>query len=96
MSSPELLALQSAFESMKRALASNDLGAVEAATADFHIWLERLSSTDVVRPDDLSLVRELREVSDAIVHDLALRLRAFDVVIDAWRDAERDRDEPVD
>jgi len=96
MSSPELLALRSAFESMKRALALNDLGAVEAATADFHICLERLSSTDVVRPDDLSLVRELHQASEAIANDLALRLRAFDVVIDAWRDAERDRDEPVD
>lgn len=96
MSSPELLALRSAFDAMKRALADNDLGAIEAATTDFQICLERLSSTDAVRPDDLSLVRELHKASDAIVHDLALRLRAFDLVIDAWRDAERDRDEPVD
>jgi hypothetical protein len=96
MSSPELLALRSAFESMKRALAANDLAAIEATTTDFHVLLERMNSTDVVRPGDLSLVRELHEASDAIVHDLASRLRAFDVVIDAWRDAERDRDEPVD
>lgn len=96
MSSPELLVLRSAFESMKRALAENDLGAIEASTLDFRIGLDKLNSADSVRPDDLSLVHELHEMSDAIAQDLASRLRAFDVVIAAWRDAGRDRDEPVD
>lgn len=90
MSSPELLALRTAFESMKRALAENDLVAIEASTADFRVGLERLNSKDAVRPDDLSLVHELHQMSDAIAHDLASRLRAFDLVIAAWRDAERD------
>lgn len=88
MSSPELLALRSAFDSMKRALAENDLSVIEASTSEFRLGLERLNSRDVIRPDDLSLVHELHKMSDEIAVDLASRLRAFDSVIAAWRDAE--------
>ena len=90
MSSPELLALRSAFESMKQALTDNNLGAIEACTSEFRIGLERLNSKDFTDADDLSLVHELHQMSDAIASDLASRLHAFDLVIAAWRDAERD------
>ena len=90
MSSPELLALRSAFETMKQSLADNDLVAIEASTLEFRLGLERLNSPDAISADDLSLVHELHQMSDAIASDLASRLHAFDLVIAAWRDAERD------
>jgi hypothetical protein len=90
MSSPELLALRSAFAAMKQALADNDLSAIESSTMDFRVGLEQLNAKDDLGADDLSLVHELHEMSDAIAIDLASRLNAFDLVIAAWRDAERD------
>ena len=90
MSSPELLALRSAFAAMKQALADNDLSAIEASTLEFRVGLERLNAKDDLGAEDLSLVHELHQMSDAIAIDLASRLNAFDLVIAAWRDAERD------
>jgi hypothetical protein len=83
----EILALREAFVQLGRAIAVSDLNAVETTTEALRGFLARMQD---ISPDGLDRAAlEQIDLASADVADLlASRLRAYDMAIAAWREAE--------
>ena len=83
----EILALREAFAQLGRAIAVSDLNAVETTTEALRGFLARMQD---ISPDGLDRAAlEQIDLASADVADLlASRLRAYDMAIAAWREAE--------
>ena len=86
----EFLALREAFAQLGRAIAVSDLENIEASTEALRGFLARMQD---VSPGDLDRAAlEQIDLASADVADLlASRLRAYDMAIAAWREAETDK-----
>ena len=86
----EILALREAFVQLGRAIAVSDLENIEASTEALRGFLARMQD---VSPGDLDQAAlEQIDLASADVADLlASRLRAYDMAIAAWREAETDK-----
>ena len=86
----EFLALREAFAQLGRAIAVSDLENIEASTEALRGFLARMQD---VSPGDLDQAAlEQIDLASADVADLlASRLRAYDMAIAAWREAETDK-----
>ena len=86
----EFLALREAFAQLGRAIAVSDLENIEASTEALRGFLARMQDVSPGGLDRAAL--EQIDLASADVADLlASRLRAYDMAIAAWREAETDK-----
>ena len=85
--SSDLLALREAFAQLGRAIAVSDLENIEATTGALRGFLARMQD---VAPGglDKAMIEEIDLASADVATLLASRLRAYDMAIAAWREAE--------
>jgi hypothetical protein len=85
----EFLALREAFAQLGRAIAVSDLDNIEASTEALRGFIARMQD---VSPDglDRAALEQIDLASADVAELLASRLRAYDLAIAAWREAETD------
>ncbi len=86
----DVLALREAFAQLGRAVAVSDLENIEASTDALRGFLTRMQDAPPEGIDQTTL-DEIDLASADVAAKLASRLRAYDMAIAAWREAE---DEP--
>lgn len=84
----DLTLLRQQFSTLRDALATNDVAAVEAATEALRASFEKLSSTPELPREAEHLLRDVNALSDDVAETLASRLRAFDLVLEALKTQE--------
>lgn len=85
----EFLALREAFAQLGRAIAVSDLDNIEASTEALRGFIARMQD---VSPEglDRAALEQIDLASADVAELLASRLRAYDLAIAAWREAETD------
>ena len=86
----EFLALREAFAQLSRAIAVSDLENIEASTEALRGFMTRMRD---VTPEgvDRAALEQIDLASADVAELLASRLRAYDMAIAAWREAETDK-----
>jgi hypothetical protein len=86
----EFLALREAFAQLSRAIAVSDLENIEASTEALRGFMTRMRD---VTPEgvDRAELEQIDLASADVAELLASRLRAYDMAIAAWREAETDK-----
>ena len=86
----EFLALREAFAQLGRAIAVSDLENIEASTEALRGFMARMQD---VAPEglDRAALEQIDLASANVAELLASRLRAYDMAIAAWREAETDQ-----
>jgi len=86
----EFLALREAFAQLRRAIAVSDLENIEASTEALRGFMARMQD---VAPEglDRAALEQIDLASANVAELLASRLRAYDMAIAAWREAETDQ-----
>ena len=86
----EFLALREAFAQLGRAIAVSDLENIEASTEALRGFMTRMQD---VTPEgvDRAALEQIDLASADVAELLASRLRAYDMAIAAWREAETDK-----
>ena len=86
----EFLALREAFAQLGRAIAVSDLEHIEASTEALRGFMARMQD---VSPEglDRAALEQIDLASADVAELLASRLRAYDMAIAAWREAETDK-----
>jgi len=86
----EFLALREAFAQLGRAIAVSDLENIEASTEALRGVMTRMQD---VTPEgvDRAALEQIDLASADVAELLASRLRAYDMAIAAWREAETDK-----
>lgn len=93
MSAAELLALRAALDAVEASLATDDMTALESGVAAVREGLTKLPSPEGLSPDEILMVRDLHERSEALARRLQERVRSLDLVIASWKEAEEAKDE---
>ncbi len=86
----EFLALREAFAQLSQAIAVSDLENIEASTEALRGFMSRMQD---VTPEglDRAALEQIDLASANVAELLASRLRAYDMAIAAWREAETDK-----
>ena len=86
----EFLALREAFAQLSQAIAVSDLDNIEASTEALRGFMSRMQD---VTPEglDRAALEQIDLASANVAELLASRLRAYDMAIAAWREAETDK-----
>lgn len=86
----EFLALREAFAQLGRAIAVSDLDNIEASTEALRGFMARMQD---VAPEglDRAALEQIDLASADVAELLSSRLRAYDLAIAAWREAETDK-----
>ena len=86
----EFLALREAFAQLSQAIAVSDLENIEASTEALRSFMARMQD---VTPEglDRAALEQIDLASANVAELLASRLRAYDMAIAAWREAETDK-----
>lgn len=86
----EFLALREAFAQLGRAIAVSDLDNIEASTEALRGFIARMQD---VAPEglDRAALEQIDLASADVAELLSSRLRAYDLAIAAWREAETDK-----
>lgn len=85
----DLLALREVFAQLGEAIAVSDLATIEASTEALRGFVTQSDAHFL--PEHRGLIEDIDLISEDVAHSLASRLRAYDLAITAWREAEGDR-----